>query len=66
MYVSDYFVLILKFYTVPVQSQDTRNVVNHKALSSKHVLIFLSQKYEVISQFCHSYVKGPFLMTQLK
>ena len=28
--------------------------------------LFLPQKYDVISQLCHSYTMGPFCMTQIK
>ena len=62
---SNYILLILTFYTVPVRLHDVNNVVNQNALSSKHVSIFLPRKYDVISQLRHSYAKGPFCVTRL-
>ena len=41
-------VLILKFYTVQVRFQDINKVLNHKTVSSKHVLIF---NYENMTSF---------------
>ena len=34
-------------------------------LSSKHVSIILLRKYDIISQLCHSYAKGPFCVVRL-
>ena len=42
-----------------------RNFVNKKTFSSKHVSTFLSRKYDVISQFRHSYTEATFCVTRL-
>ena len=44
---SDYLMQTLKFYTVPVRLHD---VINMK----RPVDYFLPQKYDVISELCHS------------
>ena len=61
---SDYLMLILKFYTIPVHLHVVTSFLNHKTISSKH-MSFLPHKYYVISQLSHSYAKGPFCETQL-
>ena len=63
---SDYLVVILKLYTVPMFLHAVRNFVNRETVLSKHVSTFLPQKYDVISQLRHSYAKGPFCVAQLK
>ena len=64
---SDYLVhvLILTFYTVPVCLYNVKTRFKAWNISSKHVSDFLLWKYDVISQLCHSYAKGPFCMTWL-
>ena len=62
---SDYKVLILNLYTVPVSLHGVTNFLNQKAISSKHASIFLPRKYDVISQLRHSYAKGPFCVARL-
>ena len=62
---SNYLVLILTFYTVPVRLRDVTNFLNHETLQSKHVSIFLPRKYDVISQLRDSYAKGPFCVARL-
>ena len=44
MYVSlsDYLVLILKFYTVLVRLHNITNFLNHNTISYKHVLNFFT------------------------
>ena len=42
--VSDYKVLILKFYTVPVCLHGITNFLNQKAISSKHASFFFTGK----------------------
>ena len=42
---------------------DVKNFLNNKTLSSKRD-DFLSRKYDVICQLCHSYAKGPFCVTK--
>ena len=39
---SNYFVLILKFYTVPVRLRSVTNFVNHETLQCKHVSKFFT------------------------
>ena len=65
MSLSNYLVLILKFYTVPVGSHDVTNFLNHETIQSKHVSNFYREKYDVISQLRHSYAKGPFCVARL-
>ena len=61
VWLRDYLVLILKFYTVPVRLHDIKSFLNEKALSSKQLWqFFLMLRYNVISQLRHSYAKGPF------
>ena len=46
---------ILKFYIVSVRLHGVTNFLNQKAISSKHVSIYLPLKYDVISQLRHNY-----------
>ena len=62
---SDYLMLILQIYTITVRLHDVTSFLNHKTILSKHVLIFLPWKYDIISQLCHSYAKDPFCVTRL-
>ena len=62
---SDYLVPILTFYNVPVPLYDVKNFFKKTALLSKHVSIFLLQKYDIIFQLRHSYAKYPFCETRL-
>ena len=41
---SNYLVLSLKFYTVPVGLRDVTNFLNHETLQSKHVSNFFTTK----------------------
>ena len=54
-----------QIYTVPVHLYDAKNFFSQKALSSKHVSIFLPRKDDVISQLYHSYPKDPLCVTWL-
>ena len=63
--ICDYLVLILKFSTVGVCMHDVTSFLIHETLLSKHVLIFLPLKYDVISQLRQSYAKDPFCMMRL-
>ena len=69
---SGYLVLILEFYAVTrvrtVRLHDVNSFFNHVTHSSKHFTcrICLPRKYDIISQFCHSYAKGPICVTRLK
>ena len=62
---SDYKVLIQKFYTTLVCLHGVTNCLNKTRISSKHVSIFLPRNYDVISQLCHSYTNGPFCVARL-
>ena len=59
---SDYLVLILKFYTVLVCLHDVRHFFNHKWHSSKHVSNIFTEKiwypFSIMSQLRY---QGPFL-----
>ena len=41
---SNYLVLILNYYTVPVRLHDNTNFFNHETLQSKHVSKFFTAK----------------------
>ena len=62
---SDYLVVILKFYTVPMFLHAVTNFVNQKTFSGKHVSTFVTQKYDVISELRQRYAKGPFCVAWL-
>ena len=51
---SDYFVLILKYFTVSVRLHSVRHVLNYETLSSKHVWKFFTGKiwrhFSIMSQ----------------
>ena len=58
---SDCWVVILKFYTVPIFFfARSQKLCNPTKISSKHVSTILPRKYDDISQLRHSYTKGPF------